>query len=111
MIEALRSGGGAVIIPNMGRDWVIRSIRLPRDNQEIIFEEGVVISAGRDGSFAGMTEQLISPYNRENVTLRSCGVAFRMWNGDYVEEPYEQVHGARHTMGIYLSNLVFRNVV
>ncbi len=103
ILAALISGAKTVIIPNVGKDWVIRPVRLPRDNQEIVFEEGVVVSAKRDGSFESVTSQLISLYNRENVVLRGHGATLKMWKEDYQSEPYEPAEH-RHALGLHISN-------
>ncbi len=50
--SAIESGAKKVIVPNMGKDWIVRSIHLV-SNQEIEFEEGVVITAKR-GDFKSL---------------------------------------------------------
>ncbi len=105
LLQALDSGASTVIVPNMGKDWVIRPISLPRDNQEIIFEEGVVVSAKR-GEFLDPAESLFSIRRpRKNIALRGYGATLRMWKEDYVNDPYPP--GAhRHVINVHRSENV-----
>ena len=41
--EAIHSGAEKVIVPYMGRDWIVKPIHLV-SNQEILFEPGVVVT-------------------------------------------------------------------
>ncbi len=100
ILQALNSGASTVIIPNVGRDWVIRPVSLPRDNQEIVFEEGVVVSAKR-GEFLDPAESLFSIRRpRKNIVLRGYGATLKMWKEDYVSEPY-QPGAHRHLINVH----------
>ena len=41
---AIRSGAKRVIVPNVGKDWIVRPLQLASD-QELVLEPGVVITA------------------------------------------------------------------
>jgi len=43
---AIRSGAKRVIVPNVGKDWIVRPLQLASD-QELVLESGVVITARR----------------------------------------------------------------
>ena len=43
---AIQSGAKRVVVPNMTKDWIVRPIQLA-GNQELILEDGVVITAKR----------------------------------------------------------------
>lgn len=98
---AINSGARKLTIPNMGRDWVVRPIELA-NNQEIVLEDGVVISAKR-GEFKSSGACLFTADKKENITLTGYGAALRMWKGDYHTGAYEQAEW-RHTLSIRSSN-------
>lgn len=94
---AIDSGVPRLIVPNMGQDWVVRPIFL-RSNQEIIFEEGVVITA-KKGEYRGRNDSVFTARDVENLTLRGYGATIRMHKSDYAAPPYEK---AEWRMGISL---------
>ncbi len=83
---AIRSGARRVIIPNIGRAWVIEPIQL-ESNQEIVFEKGVVIEARR-GKFLGPEDSLFTARDKENIVLRGKGASWVMRKQDYRNAPY-----------------------
>ncbi|MFC1760900.1 right-handed parallel beta-helix repeat-containing protein [Planctomycetota bacterium] len=86
-----------IIIEDMGRPWVITTIRLPSD-KEIIFEPGVVVEAKR-GEFRGKYACLFQAEGRKNLTIRGTGATFRMHKSDYRKPPYELAEW-RHALSI-----------
>ena len=84
--NAINSGAPTVIIPYMGRDWVVQPIKLA-SNQNIIFEPGVVVIA-KEGVFKGTFEQLFSASALSNITLQGYGAALRMRKDDYKSSRY-----------------------
>ncbi len=84
---ALNSPAKRVVVEEMGRPWIVTTIRLPSD-KEILFESGVVIEAKR-GAFLGKGDCLFVASGSRNLTLRGEDATFRMHKGDYHKPPYE----------------------
>jgi polygalacturonase len=83
---AINSGAKKVIIPYVGKEWVVDSIKLV-SNQEIVLDPGVVVIA-KKGSFKGKFDCLFSLRNLTNVTLRGYGATLSMRKTDYKEPEY-----------------------
>ncbi len=79
--SAINSGAEKLIVPNMGKEWIVRRIFLASD-QEIEFEDGVVIKAKR-GEFKGKSYCLFRATGKSNITLLGYGATFQMWKSDY----------------------------
>ncbi len=88
---AIDSGAARVIVPDMGKDWIVEPIELTRDDQQIIFEPGVVVAARKD-SFKGANDNLISIWNRKNVTLHGYGATLRMEKDYWFEAKYHRMN-------------------
>ncbi len=86
-----------VVVEDMGRPWVVTTIRLPSD-KEIVFESGVVVEAKR-GEFLGKGDCLFVASGCKNLTLRGEGATFRMHKSDYHKSPYELAEW-RHTLAL-----------
>ena len=86
-LQSAINSGQDIWVPNMGTDWVITPIILTRNNQEIRFEEGVVVSA-KAGSFLGGSDTLFLAASKHDVTLSGYGATFRMRQDDYTQSPY-----------------------
>jgi len=84
--RAINSGAKKVIVPYMGRDWVVRPIQLA-SNQQIVFEPGVVVTA-KKGAFKGPNDSLFSATLQENITLAGYGATLRMQKRDYISPDY-----------------------
>ncbi len=93
---AIDSAAPTVLVPDMGSPWYVRPIRLVGD-QEIIFEQGVVVEA-KGGAFAGGGDSLFSADNLANLTLRGAGT-MRMRKADYQQAPYEAAEW-RHAVSL-----------
>ena len=97
---AISSGASTVFVPNMGTPWTIRPVYLTSSNQEIIFEDGVLVQA-RAGYFYGEANLFRISY-KSNVTLSGYGATFRMRKEDYIPQGTEHLHG----LGIFGSDNV-----
>ena len=95
---AIASKAKKVIIPNTGKPWNVRTIKLA-SNQEIVFEKGVVVQAVR-GEFQSTTAMLLVGSGVKNVTLSGEGATLRMWKADYVAPPYKKSEW-RHALALY----------
>ena len=93
--SAINSGAKTVIIPNVGRDWIVRPLFLV-SNQEVIFEDGVVLMA-KLGAFRGMHDCLLSGDGVSNVILRGYNAVLRMRKADYMSTAYA-VSEFRHAL-------------
>lgn len=96
---AINSGASKVIIPYVGRDWIVQPIKLA-NNQEIVFEPGVVVIA-KKGSFKGENDCLFSAVDKSNITLRGYNAVLRMRKEDY--ESYKIKSEHRHVLEIRCS--------
>ena len=96
---AIRSGARRVIVPNMTRDWVVRPIDLA-SNQELILEDGVVITAKR-GEYRGGGDSVLNARDVENTTLRGYGATVRMQKEDYIVGDVLQRLGWNRWFGQY----------
>ena len=84
--KAINSGANKVIIPYVGRDWVVKPVHLA-SNQEIIIEPGVVVTAKR-GAFRGKHDCVFLGNQVDHVTLQGYGAVLRMHKADYTKTPY-----------------------
>ncbi len=92
---AINSKASTVIIPNMGQDWIVRPIFL-RSNLELVFEEGVVVTA-KKGDYFGKHDSVFTARDIENVTLKGNGATIRMHKEDYTQPYYPK---SQHRMGV-----------
>ena len=86
--SALDSGARQVVIPNLGKPWIVRPLRLTKNNQEVIFEKGVVITA-KKGEFKGGGDCLFLATNVRNLILRGPGASLEMRKTDYWGDDYQ----------------------
>ncbi len=86
--EAIDSGAGTVIVPYMGKDWIVRPLKL-RSDLEIVFEPGVVITA-KKGEFKATGDSLFKAVDKHNITLRGYGATLKMQKKDYLTPDYEK---------------------
>lgn len=80
--SALRSGAKKVVVPNVGKDWIVRPIQLVGD-QELVLEPGVVITAQR-GAYRGGGDSVLNADNLTNLFIRGYGATVRMQKEDYI---------------------------
>jgi hypothetical protein len=100
---AINSGAEKVIVEDRGTPWIVDEIQLASD-QEVVFEEGVVVRAKR-GAFRGKGDCLFAAALKRNVTLTGYGAAFRMWKKDYQGDDYDKAEW-RHCLSIRSSTNV-----
>lgn len=96
--SAIDSGAKKVLIPFVGKPWIVRPITL-RGDLELELEPGVLLLAKR-GEFKGGGDSLLAAHNAENLTIRGYGATLRMWKKDY-QDP-AQYTKAEWRMGIRL---------
>jgi len=77
---AINSRAKTVVVPNMGRPWVVRPVFL-RSGLELVFEDGVVVEA-KKGEFLGGADSLFSASKAEGLVLRGAAT-LRMRKADY----------------------------
>jgi len=92
-LDDASAAGDRVFIPRMAGDWTVGQMFLNRDNQDIIFENGVVIEA-LVGAFPGANDGLFEAELRTNVSLTGYGATFSMKNIAPIAN-FEWRHGLR----------------
>ena len=83
---AIRSGAATVVVPNVGKPWIVDPIVLESD-QHIELEKGVEIQARR-GGFRGRSDMLFRLRDKSNVTIKGYGAVLSMRKEDYRRAPY-----------------------
>lgn len=86
--RAIRSKAKTVIIPHMGKPWIILPVFL-RSNKTIIFEPGVIVMA-KKGEFHGPGDSLFAGDDLQNITIRGYGARLVMHKKDYQSPAYHQ---------------------
>jgi hypothetical protein len=104
---AISSGARRVIVPNVGADWLVEPISLESD-QEIVFEEGVVITA-REGAFPGTGDCLFRADRKRNITLRGYGATLRMRKAEYTEGEWRMALSLRSCTNVKILGLTLRD--
>lgn len=94
---ALRSGAKKLIVPNLGKPWIVQPLFLESD-QEVVLEQGVVIIA-REGAFRGKGDALLTAREKENITLRGPGASIVMRKQEYQNPPYDKAEW-RHCLSL-----------
>ena len=95
--QAIRSPAKKIVIPYVGRPWIIRPLKL-RSNLELILQPGVLLLA-KQGEFRGRHASIFTASTQENILIRGYGATLRMRKKDYQRAPYEK---AEWRMGIML---------
>lgn len=95
--SAISSKAKKIVVPNMGKPWVVETIWLESD-KEIVFEKGTVLAA-KPGAFRERTAALFRAVNKKNITLIGYGAELIMRKQDYMEPPYEKAEW-RHCISI-----------
>jgi hypothetical protein len=91
------ASGGRVIVRNMGSPWYISAPIILRSNQEVIFEDGVVVEA-KAGAFLSTEDPLFKAREVSNVRLVGRGIAkFKMRRADYLAPPYQLTAEGQHS--------------
>lgn len=84
--SAIDSGAKKVLVPNMGKDWIVRPVTLA-DSQEIVFEPGVVLTA-KKGEFKGSNDSVLNAVGKKAIKLTGNSAVIRMQKNDYMSENY-----------------------
>lgn len=79
---AINSGAKRVLVPNMTKDWIVRPLKLA-GHQELILEDGVVLTAKR-GEYRGKGDSLLNARNVSHLVIRGYGATVRMQKQDYI---------------------------
>lgn len=93
---AIDSGVAKLVIPNMGKPWIVHPIALAGD-QEITLEPGTVVEAIR-GGFKGRNDALFAARGRKNIVIRGYEAALRMHKPDYQDTNRYEKAEWRHTL-------------
>ena len=94
---ALDSGARTVVVPYMGKPWIVRPLEL-RSHQAVQLEAGVIVLA-KKGEFLGGGDSLLTARDAEDVVVRGYGATLRMRKRDYMAPPYAK---AEWRMGLSL---------
>lgn len=109
--QAIDSKVPRLVIDNTGSDWIINKPLKLVSNQEIVFEEGVVVQA-KKGAFTGTNDSLLLGQNVENVSLiGKNGATLRMQRDDYANPKLYKKAEWRHGISFIDSkNIVLRGL-
>ncbi|MFA6104618.1 MAG: right-handed parallel beta-helix repeat-containing protein [Victivallaceae bacterium] len=100
--DAINSGVRKLVVDNTGHDWVIESVNLA-DNQEIVFEKGVIVTAKKD-CFKKLTDCLFTANRKRNIVLRGeDGVVLKMRKSDYRNPSLYKQGEWRHAISLMSS--------
>lgn len=77
-----------LIVPNMGKPWIVRPMTLKSDF-EIVFEPGSMVLAKR-GEFKGGGDSLFTARSAQNLKIKGYNATWRMWKKDYQNPPYQR---------------------
>lgn len=95
---AIKSAAKKVIVPDMGKPWIVQPIKL-RGDLELVFEKGAEVQALR-GAFLDPGHSLFSAANVRNLTITGNGATLRMWKADYQKPPYAKAEW-RHALNFH----------
>ena len=85
---AIDSGAPKVVVPFVGKPWIIMPITL-RGNLELVFEPGVLVLAKR-GEYHGGGDSLFRATDCNDIVVRGYGATLRMWKKDYQSPEYKR---------------------
>lgn len=97
---AINSGARKVIIDNVGKEWIVRPLKL-RSNLELVFEDDVVLLA-KENEFKARNASMFSGGNIQNVSIiggKNCVI--RMRKKDYLDESRYEKAEWRHGIGLH----------
>ncbi|MFW6163473.1 MAG: right-handed parallel beta-helix repeat-containing protein, partial [Planctomycetota bacterium] len=95
---ALDSRAPTVIVPDMGKPWIVAKTIELRSLQTVLFERGVEVVAMK-GKFRGKGEPLFLARGCRHLTLRGYGATLRMRKADYQKPPYAKAEW-RHALSL-----------
>lgn len=88
ILQAIESGAYYILVPRRDYNWSIEPLFIHQSDIHIIFEEGCIIEAKKDG-LKDRGDSLINIENVENVTISGYGATFLMHKADYLSSEYE----------------------
>jgi len=100
--KAIDSHASRVIVPNIGRPYIVRPLFARSSDQEIFFEPGVILQA-KKGEFRDRDEVLLKISGVKNVKLSGYGATFRMNKKDYQDSSQYKRSEWRHALFITTS--------
>ena len=109
--NAISSGVPKLIVDTMGSDWIVNKPIQLVSNQQIVFQDGVVIQA-KKGMFKGKKDPLFDAQNITNIQLIGEGnVTFRMHREDYGNPKFYDKAEWRHGISLRdCSDVVIRGL-
>ena len=97
---ALDSKAKRVVVDRRASNWLVEPLFL-RSNQEVVFENGVVVEAVPDG-FKGRSDALFTARSVRNVSLRGLGRAvLKMRKADYQDKSRYQPAEWRNILSVH----------
>ncbi len=85
--KAIDSGAEEVVIPNKGKPWNVRPLKL-RSDLVLTLEPGTVIQA-KKGAFLDLNDSVLLASDSQNLVIRGGeGSKIRMFREDYLQTPY-----------------------
>jgi hypothetical protein len=107
--KALSSSARKIVIDKQSSPWIVRPVRLRRNNVEIVFEPGVEVVA-KKGAYQYYGDCLFRAHGIKNLRIIGNGATLRMQRADYIKAPYkrsEHRHGLDFSdvHGLYIENL------
>jgi len=109
--NAINSGVPKLIVDNMGSDWIINKPIQLASNQQIVFEDGVVVQA-KKGMFKGKKDSLFDANTISDFALIGQGnVIFRMHRADYDNRQLYEKAEWRHGISLRdCKNVIIRGL-
>lgn len=98
LTEVLNSNAKKVIIPDLGKPYVVSPILVRNGDKEIVFEPGAVIAA-QPGAYKDKMASLIRFENVQNVAIHGNGATLRMNREEYRQPDHERSEH-RHGLNI-----------
>ena len=95
--KAIDSQARKVIVPYIGKPYIVKPLFTTADDQEIYFEPGVVLEAMR-GEFHDRGDVLFTISGVKNVTLTGYGATFTMHKKDYQDSTLYRHSEHRHAL-------------
>jgi hypothetical protein len=89
-LQAAINTGRNVYVRKMAAAWIVTPILINTSNQQILFEDGVVIAA-KPGAFLGTNDSLFTlGKGSSNVSMVGYGATLTMRKDDYTKPPYQK---------------------
>ena len=96
-LQAAINTGKNVFVPKESSDWFVTPITLAKNNQEILFESGVTVTA-KPGAFTGTGDCLFN-VTGSGVSMVGPGATLKMQQADYTRSSYTPSE-SRHAINL-----------